>query len=652
MKRSYYSSEITSFITDIPDRVLGVLSKSHEFNLDEQQKNAWIKQIEILQKSLKDLSGKVYFEYSIPRVGKRVDVIIISDNALFLIEFKVGSNQFDSHAIDQTVDYALDLKNFHEGSHCIDIFPILVATESTVIDSAPSRYDDGVWTMTKSNAQSLSIHLHNLKRKSKGSEIDLARWETSGYKPTPTIVEAAKALYSGHQVSDISRSDAGAINLSTTSESLKKIIDDSIAKKVKTICLVTGVPGAGKTLIGLDLASSWNNPAVNQHAVLLSGNGPLVQILQEALARDEVKRAKLSSPIKKGVALARAKSFIQNIHHFRDDGLKSEKPPIEKVVIFDEAQRAWNLDQTNKFMKTKKGVLNFNKSEPEFLIELMDRHQDWAVIVCLVGGGQEINTGEAGISEWLHAIQERFPDWRVCLPKTSSLQDIPNLEKFINSFQGEHQVVPQLHLTTSMRSFRSEKVSDFFSALIERDTLKARTLYLEINDKYPLKVTRDLMEAKEWIKQKARGNERFGILASSGAGRLKAHGLDVKGRIDPVTWFLNEKTDVRSSYFMEDIATEFHVQGLELDWTCLAWDIDFLLSLNNPTKFRTFAGTKWNTIRNEDDRKYLKNKYRVLLTRARQGMTIYVPHGDNTDATRPTADYDEIYSYLKSIITD
>ncbi|WP_374033580.1 DUF2075 domain-containing protein [Bdellovibrio bacteriovorus] len=652
MKRAYYSSEISDFISESPNEILGTLNKAHEFSLEEQQRNAWIEQIDLLQESLKGLTGKVYFEYSIPRVGKRVDVIVISGNALLSIEFKVGADHHDSYAHDQALDYALDLKNFHEGSHHLDIFPLLVATHAKMTKCAPHRFDDGVWTVTRSNSLELRNHIDSILKISKGPVVSIKDWEKSGYKPTPTIVEAAKALYSGHQVSDISRSDAGAINLSTTSEALKKIIDDSIAKKVKTICLVTGVPGAGKTLVGLDLASSWNNPAANQHAVLLSGNGPLVEILQEALARDEVKRAKFSSPIKKSVALAKAKSFIQNIHHFRDDGLKSEQPPHEKVVIFDEAQRAWNLDQTSKFMKTKKGVPNFSKSEPEFLIELMDRHQDWAVIVCLVGGGQEINTGEAGISEWLHAIKEKFPEWSVCLPKTSSLQDIPNLEQFINSFQGESQVIPHLHLTASMRSFRSEKVSDFFSALIEKDTLTAKKLYQEIKDRYPLKLTRDLSDAKEWIKQKARGNERFGILASSGAGRLKAHGLDVKGRIDPVMWFLNEKTDVRSSYFMEDIATEFHVQGLELDWTCLAWDIDFLLSLNNPTKFRTFAGTKWNTIRNEADQKYLKNKYRVLLTRARQGMVIYVPLGDNTDATRLTAAYDEIFSYLKSIITD
>ncbi|CAE80467.1 DUF2075 domain-containing protein [Bdellovibrio bacteriovorus] len=652
MKRAYYSNDISRFLVDAPSSILGLLSKAHDFTLEEQQKNAWVKQIEILQTSLQGIPGHVYFEYSIPRVGKRVDLIVISGNALFSIEFKVGSSQFDSYAADQAMDYALDLKNFHEGSHQIDIFPVLVATEATHTEALPSRFDDGVWSLTRTNSQNLSTHLQALKTNAKGPEIDLLKWDASGYKPTPTIVEAAKALYSGHQVEEISRSDAGATNLSITSAALKKIIDESISQKKKTICLVTGVPGAGKTLVGLDLATSWNNPVANQHAVLLSGNGPLVEILQEALAKDEANRSKASSPVKLSAARAKAKSFIQNIHHFRDEGLRTDAPPPEKVVIFDEAQRAWNKTQTTKFMKTKKGVADFDHSEPEYLIKLMDRHADWAVIICLVGGGQEINTGEAGISEWLDAIHNKFPHWQVCLPSTTSSADIPNIEKFVQAFSSRHHVDKNLHLTASVRSFRSERVSDFMSALLDKDIDKAKALYSEIKEKYPIKLTRSLEEAKLWLKEKSRGNERYGILASSGAGRLKAHGLDVKSRIEPVNWFLNDKKDVRSSFFMEDVATEFHVQGLELDWTCVAWDIDFILSLKKETKFRSFAGTKWNNIKSSTDQSYLKNKYRVLLTRARQGLVLFVPKGDPHDGTRPPGDYEELFSYLQYILND
>ncbi len=339
-------------------------------------------------------------------MGKRIDCVIISGPIVFAIEFKVGATSYERHNIDQVIDYALDLKNFHEHSHSNKIIPILICTEAESEKVDINFYRDGLAKPILSNGSSLAYIVSKCNREINDAVINATSWLSSIYKPTPTIIEAAQALYLGHSVEEISRSDSGAINLSRTADAISEIIQASKLNSQKSICFLTGVPGSGKTLAGLNLANTWHNEDEAEHAVFLSGNGPLVEVLREALARNSVLLAKENGErLRKSEAISKAKAFIQNIHHFRDYELERLEPPNERVVVFDEAQRAWDLNQTASFMKKRKGKINFPMSEPEFLIGVMDRHSDWATIVCLIGGGQEINTGEAGLHEWFESAR-------------------------------------------------------------------------------------------------------------------------------------------------------------------------------------------------------------------------------------------------------
>lgn len=653
MTRAYYFKPISGFMADTDNHVLGELTRQHEFSLEEQQRNAWLVQIRSIKNWLRAVDGHIAFEYSIPRMGKRIDCVIISGAVIFAIEFKVGATLFERHAIDQVMDYALDLKNFHEQSHYRIVVPILVCTEAKEAPTQFTLYDDRVAKPICTNGSALAAIINQAAISTQENDIDANVWLASAYKPTPTIIEAAQVLYQGHSVEDISRSDAGAINLSRTAKAISEIIDSSKRNRQKAICFLTGVPGAGKTLAGLNLANSWHDIENSEHAVFLSGNGPLVEVLREALARNEVVIAKEAGiKQRKGITLSKAKAFIQNIHHFRDDALATHVAPVERVVVFDEAQRAWTLEQTASFMKTKKGKIDFNQSEPEFLISVMDRHPDWAVIICLIGGGQEINTGEAGLREWFNSIKRSFPHWHVyASTKLADQEYIPDGALYAPNEIEYITDSDDLHLAVSVRSFRSEKLAALVKALLDCDSRLARELYAEVRSTYPIVVTRDLSTAKIWLAQIARGTERYGIVASSGGIRLKPFGINVKAPIDPKNWFLNGKTDIRSSNFLEDVATEFDIQGLEVDWTCVAWDAD-LRHDGESWLYKSFRGTAWQEVRDKDARLYLKNAYRVLLTRARQGMVIYVPVGNASDATRQLEYYDKTYEYLRSIGID
>ena len=641
MLRAYYGKSIADFIQEDDLNILGTLAKNHGYQtLEKSQQNAWERQITILKSQLAELTGYIYFEFSIPRMGKRVDNIVILGDKIFLLEFKIGSEQYDKYAIDQVIDYALDLRNFHEGSHYANLIPILIAEKAPIFENN--------FQTVQNLDHAILLNAHNLheffKLYDSNSLMDVAAWEQSSYKPTPTIIEAAQALYQNHDVEEITRSDAGAKNLSATANCISNIIEQAKQGNKKAICFVTGVPGAGKTLAGLNIANQRLKVAEDEHAVFLSGNGPLVQVLQEALARNRA----IKNKIKKETALKETRAFIQNIHHFRDEYLKNSQAPTEKVVVFDEAQRAWNQHQTSKFMSQKRGQSDFNQSEPEFLIEVMNRHQNWCVIVCLIGEGQEINTGEAGLVAWMQALQSSYPDWQVHYSNLIVNQDNYLQDAAIKSWLSTTGVEQNhLHLATSVRSFRSEKVSAWVHALLDMDE-QAKSLWKEIQSNYPIVLTRDLQKAKAWVKAQAKGSERYGLVASSGARRLKALGVHVKNEIDVANWFLNPKYDVRSSYFLEDVATEFDVQGLELDWVCLAWGENFYYQ-DNQWHYQSFKGCKWQNINKEEDKQFTKNAYRVLLTRARQGMVIWIPEGSESDNTRQKEFYDGTYQYLKSI---
>ncbi len=600
--------------------------------------------------------GQLYLEYAIPRMGQRADAILLLDSILYVLEFKVGDTSFSRHGLDQVTDYALDLKHFHSTSHELPIFPVLIATEAKrqTLRIEPFPQGDKLYRPLCSNGQNLTELLKmcraSLSEPFTASSMTAEQWNAGRYSPTPTIVEAAIALYKGHGVADIARKDACGDTLAKTSDAISCIIDSAKASNHKSICFVTGVPGAGKTLIGLDVATKYLDHQAGNGSVFLSGNGPLVKILQEALARDKVRREKAlgqQSPI--GKARIEVKAFVQNVHHYRDEYLRTSEAPADHIALFDEAQRAWNSDQTIKFMRQKKGQPNFSQSEPEYLISCIDRHSDWGVVVCLVGAGQEINTGEAGIGEWLRAIHRSFPDWRVFISDRLVDSEYQSQTWMPQVAELRHVTwSPSLHLSVSMRSYRAENVSLLVKQILDLEIDAARETYLSLDSRYPIVLTRDVERAKGWLRSQARGSERYGMVASSQAIRLKPLAIDIRPKADPVHWFLADRSDIRSSYYLEDVATEFDIQGLELDWVGVTWDADFRFSRSG-WRAHSFRGNHWQNINKSERQMYMKNAYRVLMTRARQGMVICVPEGSHQDPTRVPDYYDSTFEYLKSV---
>ena len=691
--RYFYKAPFRKFVDSSEETIFGHISINDEGDSVSEQKYAWSEEIKVLKQVLlpwKYENAEIIFEYSIPRLGKRIDVVLLLRGIIFAIEFKAGQNTFLQVDMEQVMDYALDLKNFHLDSHHRVIVPILVATEANVTshDLKFSVYDDHVYNPLMSNVDGLQDIINKVierEHAQPSEECDIANWAISRYSPTPTIIEAASALYQNHSVEDITRHEAAGAALEDTTQFVLDVIQRSKLNGEKSICFVTGVPGAGKTLVGLNVAiqqsvKEENTPEDERNlAVYLSGNGPLVKVLTAALAKDKQKKEHEKGN-KCNITDARREvsQFIQIIHRYRSNMLAKIKLPIENgqleidetksishktaghgevehVAIFDEAQRSWDMEHLAGWLARggsrggMKKIPDFPMSEAEFLIWSLDLRKDWAVIVCLVGGGQEINTGEAGIGEWIRAVNETFPDWKVYLSKHLTDKEYAegNVAELVANNKNAQQV-EQLHLAVSMRSFRAEKLSNFVHYILDRDIEQARELYRNFNKKYPLLLTRDLEKAKRWLEKKARGSERYGIVVSSQAYRLKPLAIDVRLQPDVEHWFLADKMDVRSSLFLEDAATEFDIQGLELDWTCLVWDGDFRYT-SEGWDHNVFKGSKWNKIRQKEAQSYQINAYRVLMTRARQGMIICVPEGNPDDHTRLPEFYDGTYEYLKSV---
>lgn len=649
--RAYYSASLSEFLQQSANEILGIIhTNDASAETTIQQSNTWEAEVKILKNQLSNLSeGRIIFEYTIPRMGKRVDVVVLHRNIVFLLEFKCGDEEYRQSTYDQVYDYALDLRNFQKESHDKLLVPMMISTrapryQNTLVER------DRIIEPIRCNGQNLGVSIEHIANQYKEPDFDYKAWENSEYLPTPTIVEAAQALYRGHNVHDITRSDAGAENLTVTTDEINRIIDHSKAHGRKSICFVTGVPGAGKTLVGLNIAIQRSDAQQGEHAVFLSGNFPLVNVLQEALARDKVEQEKQrGNRVSKTTALRSTSAFIQIIHKYRDSFVGNQNVPPERVAIFDEAQRAWTHEMIEKFMSTKKGVSPFPYSEPEFLISTMDRHKDWAVVICLVGGGQEINTGEAGLPEWFDSLRRAFPDWDVYItPQLNDDEyrrgrDWHEMLDGLNTFERN-----ELHLATSVRSFRTPDLAAFVKAVLDGDTQAAQILHRRIQDKYPIVITRDLRKAKSWVREHCQGTTRYGLLASSGALRLKPEGIFVKNEISVANWFLNGKEDVRSSYMLEDVVSEFDIQGLELDYSIVAWDADYRY-VNGEWTYNNFVGNRWTNVSSDERRLYLKNAYRVLLTRARQGMAIFVPEGSSDDQTRKPEWYDGIFNYLYEI---
>lgn len=702
--RCLYANSIEDFIREKADSVLGIMCDNYHGNLQTTTLESYKEEIDVMKSILPGFStnnGQIVFEYEIPRLGKRVDVVLLLRGIIFCLEFKTSDSDRPETAIDQVLDYALDLRNFHKFSQEKIIAPILIKPNSKsypdqIISSA---YDNKILNPIVIKKEGLRNAISDvLKKYPTESPID-SRWIISPYAPTPTIIEAARSLYENHSVENITRHEADQVYTDRTIDCILKIIHDSKTSNSKSICFVTGVPGAGKTLVGLDVAirqtyQGNSEPVKDEGAVYLSGNGPLVAVLTEALAQDNFKRCKERGEQKKITDSRREVSkSIQIIHRYRDNMLAKIKNPVENgileidpekavkmeeagfgevehVAIFDEAQRSWTHDRLANYLKrggtygNKLKVPNFPVSEAAFLIWSLDQREDWATIVCLVGGGQEINTGEAGIAEWIKAINEHFPHWKVYI--SPNLTDVEYAEGRVNELLKNNKNVftsDWLHLSVSLRSYRSEKLSAFVHALLSFDN-SASVIYREIKDKYPIFLTRDMGKARKWIHSKAIGSERTGVLVTKEAARFKPLAVNIlpSGDENAVYWFLEDKTDVRSSNFLEDAATEIQVQGLELDYTCLLWDADVRYENGKWGYYRFDGKTRWNEIISDNESKkekqmYMLNAYRVLLTRARAGMIICVPTGNPNktatgfweDQTRLPSYYDGTYNYLKSL---
>ena len=684
--RYYYSDTIEAFLRKSSDEIVGMLTRAAEHDINNETTISWEEEIDILRTALAEYVGRgsVYFEYNIPRMGRRADVIVLIDGIVVVMEFKTSEQRFTRASEVQVWDYALDLKNFQQGSRDRILVPILVAPnendKNCVFTLAP--FEDNVYNPLLSNAgrlrECIKMIIEDVRPSIHFPTDEDDTWAKSGYDPTPTIIEAAVALYEEHNVADITKHDG---DVEQTAICINRIIENCRANRKKAICFVTGVPGAGKTLIGLQTAIDQFNKG--EKAVYLSGNFPLVEVLQEALTRDYVRRSKDDykygrtsvRPCTKAEAKSKVKAFIQMIHHYRDlymEGTRIEGNaivpipeyfashddkayiPSDPVAIFDEAQRAWTKEELRRFMKEKKHISNFPYSEPEYLISCIDRRQDWGLVICLIGGGQEINKGEAGIKEWIESLNRSFKHWDVYMSDKLVEKEYAegNAVGMLETKERLH-IEPGLHLSVSMRSFRAEKVSLFVHQLLSLQKEEAAQTLKELNN-YPIVVTRDLDRAKAWLRSHARGSERFGLLASSKAERLKAISINVRYQPDFVHWFLEDDTDIRSSNCLEDTLTEFKVQGLEIDWACVAWDADLRLNKTHDKweHFQLRSGTKWQNINKKENQEYQINAYRVLLTRARQGMVLVVPDGDYgvpPDETRNPEWYDGIYNYLKGI---
>ena len=679
-----------------------MLTENNEFSsIRRTTMDSWHEEVRTIRKALseyKEENGFVAFEYTIPRVGGRIDCIIGLRGILFVLEFKTGEEQNADADKEQLEQYVIDLKNFHFESYDIPIAPIWVVPQAELAPVKVRKPSNKQLLFELATVCDTSIEdcfKQILSKDISREQIDMNNWLYSPYCPTSNIVDAARKLYANNKVEDINRSDAKGEDLIRTTKTLLDLIDKAKANREKYLCLVTGVPGAGKTLIGLSVATKHKEDESSKNkdnrSVYLSGNRPLVMVLQEALARDAYERAeeqikeKLGRKPKRtelkeaGITRPEIKSkikqFIQPVPSWRKEYLKGIRVsgsgdhmslikdanyayrgsgdfyvPYDHVSIYDEAQRAWEANENASYVRKKEAHLKDfpNWSEPRFLISCMDRHEDWAVYICLIGNGQDINHGEAGTVEWIRSIK-CFPNWKTYAP-----EDIKNEQAVADALDGVNiEYLPGLHLNTDLRSIRAENLAQFVDDLLTFKKENATQL-LENLKRYPICITRDINTAKAWVKEHARENERYGALASSKGQRLKPDALTLlppnSSESEVTHWFLGDNKDVNSSFYMEEVATEFQVQGLELDWALVAWDADMRYDTSSSTwKQYSFRGSKWMNINDEKIRKYQINAYRVILTRARRGMVIYVPKGSPDDHTRSPKFYDGTYQYFKQL---
>jgi hypothetical protein len=661
---AYYRSTVQKFLLNDNELVLGHLTTGIQRDgftaqLTSQTK-AWREQLSILKSTCKGLAAEIessltwglLLEYPIPRRQKRIDAVLLAHDVILCIEFKIDAKTHNLLARKQVEDYALDLRDFHDVSRDRRIVPIAISTAADDVEHLLNGfYPDVVRPTLITNTAGLprTIILSFRSESDPNSPpINPKVWDLSAYRPVPTIIEAAEALYAQHNVAEIIHSHAGNENLEITSRRIVEFVKHAHSRPEKIVCFVTGIPGAGKTLTGLNVV---HNPTLREEGrkpgVFLSGNAPLVNVIRAAIERDFKRRVDIANPKRL------TGTFIQNIHTFIKAEGKTDTLTYENVIVFDEAQRAWDAHQVSKKVhdENQQGT---SRSEPEIILSIMDRHE-WAVIVALVGGGQEIHVGEAGLEEWGRALKSGFPHWRIAVSPQVLVGDTSVAGHKL--FEGEPPISmitedPSLHLAVSRRAIRANRVIEWVEAVLNGDSAQASHIATNLS-KFPLVLTRSLNTTREWLRAETRGLQRCGLVASSGGLRLRAEGLELssgfrRNRGLYVNWFLNDPTDVRSSNQLEVVASEFECQGLELDWVGLCWSGDFTFDETiHQWSLRSFKGSSWSHVQSAPVRKYLVNKYRVLLTRARRGMIIFVPMGASTDVTRPPKWFDSTANFLR-----
>lgn len=652
--KAFYCNSIPGFIYDNSTNIVGQLVR-HSFEINMEQTDAWVNQINELQQRLEEcqMEGDIIFEYDIIRFGKRIDVILLIRHMVFSLEFKNGKTAFTALDAQQAEDYAIDIKNFHKESENLYVCPILIATDASPYTKSQSSksYPDKQVYLQRENIETLIPKISAISAMyGDDGEIDFEKWFNSPYYPTPTIIAAAVEAYSSHNLSEIAHSEAGQNNIDQCETKLNEVINYAKTNRKKCVCFVTGVPGAGKTLVGLDVVAKRLGSSDELRSVYLSGNGPLVEVLKEALKQSIKERNKQKKIVltkhEQAEVVESINALIQSSFAFKKAHAKDSYPIFEKILIFDEAQRVWNQQK----MTSKHDDPLMAVSEPHLLFSIMDRHQDWAVMICLVGLGQDIYDGEVGINEWFRCGVEDFTDWEMFYsPKIFGQVEDKNIERsMIENCNRCHQMT-ELHLKTSIRSFRADKQCHFVDQLLDNNPEKTKEIYELINEKYPVYITRDFEKAKKWVRERVRGSQRSGVLACSSAQRLKPEGIYVPIEIDVKNWFLAPSDDLRSSNKLEIVASEFKVQGLEIDWAIVCWDADLRRNKKGDGwDHYSFRGTKWNHRNKAEQQRYLVNSYRVLLTRARQGMVLFVPKGvdPEEDPTRDEKFYDDIFNYL------
>lgn len=677
-----YFDEIVNFIKEDPSAIFGKIVKHSTFADCVKQKEAWINEIEILQEQLKDFKeGLIGFEYTIPRMGSRIDTVILYKGIIFDLEFKNFNDTFEGADKDQTKRYAFELENYHSSSKDRIIVPILVATDA---EKQTHTYEciDKQYNLFLSNGCDLAEIINTIAGKHKSENALNKDWFKGKWKPVPTIIDMTRIFFNNSKDDyNLNYTKSTEEDINAAFNKVEEIINNGIKRK---ICFITGVPGAGKTLVGLKIAAGKKGKSVRSY---LSGNHALVQVLRETIYRadqrkneelkDELEAESMTNDEKKKSSPSdykkrQAAALIQEIREFREILKESPKSITDNVIIFDESQRAWDADKMcGKNAKIK-------MSEPEFLLKNLNDKEN-ITVVCLVGEKQEINSGEIGINGWFDVIKD--------INKTKDKWEVyyPDRDEFKNGFKNDTNAheVKELDLKVPKRTFVSDKQYEFIDMLLSSKKTKIddiNTKYKEIEAKYPIYITRDLVEAKKKIIQmnnEAEGNVeynnknkkihagyRYGMIASSSAKRLREFGLDINkysrdDSFDYGDWFLGGKDNLKSSYALERAATEYEIQGLELDFCVCGWDADLRFELDDstyhavPYKKSRKTSIFWEKIEsNSPEFDYLINTYRVLLTRARQGMIIYVPDGsksfkEKTDLEKESYKaYDNIYKLL------